>query len=61
MNYYQERPDYDYVHKELAKSGVTLMLLWEEYIEKCKINEKPYLKYTQFCNLYTPCVRIVVV
>lgn len=50
--YYHERPDYDYIHKELEKSGVTLMLLWEEYIEKCKLQDKPFLKYTQFCNLY---------
>lgn len=24
-------PDADYVHKEMAKSGVTLSLLWHEY------------------------------
>jgi len=29
-------PDYDYVHKELQKSGVTLNLLWLEYCEKCR-------------------------
>ena len=28
-------PDYEYVHKELQKSGVTLNLLWLEYCEKC--------------------------
>ena len=28
--------DYSYVHKELGKVGVTEMLLWEEYSEKCK-------------------------
>lgn len=35
--YYHERPDYDYVHKELLKPGVTVMLLWEEYVERCKL------------------------
>ena len=29
-------PDYDYVHKELLKSGVTLKLLWEEYLDTCR-------------------------
>ena len=24
-------PDYQYIHRELAKPGVTLTLLWEEY------------------------------
>ena len=28
-------PDFDYIHKELAKNGVTLTLLWEEYCRKC--------------------------
>ncbi|WP_347489257.1 helix-turn-helix domain-containing protein [Desulfoscipio sp. XC116] len=34
-------PDYDYVHKELLKSGVTLKLLWEEYVDTCRRSEKP--------------------
>ena len=29
-------PDYPYIHRELARSGVTLMLLWEEYCAKCR-------------------------
>lgn len=28
-------PDYPYSHRELARSGVTLTLLWEEYCAKC--------------------------
>lgn len=52
VNYYHERPDYDYVHKELLKPGVTVMLLWEEYVERCKLENKPFLKYTQFLKLY---------
>ncbi len=27
--------DYPYIHRELAKPGVTLTLLWEEYCRKC--------------------------
>ncbi|MHB1407417.1 MAG: hypothetical protein ACYCV0_17730 [Desulfitobacteriaceae bacterium] len=26
-------PDFEYIHKEMAKSGVTLSLLWNEYCE----------------------------
>ena len=28
-------PDMEYIHKEMAKSGVTLSLLWNEYCESC--------------------------
>ena len=36
-------PDYEYVHRELAKSGVTLNLLWLEYCEECRrTQELPY-------------------
>jgi transposase len=46
-------PDYEYVHKEMAKSGVTLSLLWVEYCEACKAaGEIPY-KSTQFYKYYT--------
>ena len=31
-----QMPDYEYVHKELQKNGVTLNLLWLEYCEKCR-------------------------
>lgn len=45
-------PDYAYVHREMAKQGVNLTLLWSEYCEQCQ-NEKaiPY-QYTQFCEHY---------
>lgn len=52
LNTSYQIPDYDYIHKELAKSGVTLSLLWHEYSEGCRIgNTIPY-KYSQFCYLY---------
>ena len=36
-------PDYPYIHRELAKRGVTLTLLWEEYRRKCyNEGKKPY-------------------
>ena len=48
----RKHPDYQYVHKELAKSGVTLSLLWHEYCETCRLSQEiPYM-YTQFSKMY---------
>lgn len=45
-------PDFEYMHKELAKPGVTLTLLWSEYCEQCtQENRIPY-QYTQFSDKY---------
>jgi transposase len=41
-------PDYAYLHTELKRKGVTLMLLWEEYQSD---NQQAY-RYSQFCDLY---------
>ena len=54
----RKEPDYSYIHKELAKSGVTLSLLWSEYCEQCyPANQKPYM-YTQFCDKYRHWAKI---
>ena len=45
-------PDYEAIHKELAKSGVTLSLLWNEYCESCRLEKKIPFMYTQFCKYY---------
>jgi transposase len=45
-------PDCEYVHREMAKSGVTLSLLWNEYCDQCRINHEIPFKYTQFCHYY---------
>ena len=45
-------PDYGYIHKELLKSGVTLKLLWEEYVDICRCSGRPPYMYSQFCKLY---------
>ena len=45
-------PDCEHIHRELARSGVTLTLLWHEYCEKCRLTQQIPLKYTQFCNYY---------
>jgi transposase len=50
-------PDYERIHKELAKNGVTLSLLWVEYCEDCrKSGEIPY-QSTQFNKYYGDFVR----
>ena len=45
-------PDYEYVHRELQKNGVTLNLLWLEYCDACRsAGEIPY-QSTQFNKYY---------
>lgn len=45
-------PDYEIVHREMAKSGVTAQLLWMEYCDQCRAaNEIPY-QLTQFKKYY---------
>lgn len=45
-------PDYEYIHRELAKPGVTQQLLWLEYCDKCRAaGEVPY-QLTQFKAYY---------
>ena len=41
-------PDYDYVHKELLRNGVSKKLLWTEYMENCHANGEEPLMYSQF-------------
>lgn len=45
-------PEYEYVHKEMSKSGVTLSLLWHEYCEAYRSSNEIPLMYTQFCYHY---------
>jgi len=45
-------PDCDAVHREMAKPGVTLQLVWMEYCEQCRTSgELPY-QLSQFKKLY---------
>ena len=45
-------PDYEAVHRELAKPGVTQQLLWFEYCDQCRAaGEIPY-QLTQFKTHY---------
>lgn len=45
-------PDYEHIHKELAKCGVTLSLLWSEYCEECRLSGKIPFQYAQYCKGY---------
>lgn len=45
-------PDCEYIHKEMAKSGVTLSLLWDEYCQHCRQSNDIPLMYSQFCRYY---------
>lgn len=50
--------DYDYIHRELSKKGVTLTLLWNEYCERAYANgETPYMS-TQFGDKYRRWARV---
>lgn len=47
-----QMPDYDSIHHEMAKQGVTLNLLWVEYCDQCReLDLLPY-KQTQFNKYY---------
>ncbi len=48
----RKMPDCAYLHKELAKPGVTLTLLWSEYCEQAKAEQLIPYQYTQFCDYY---------
>ncbi len=45
-------PDCEYIHKEMAKSGVNLTLLWDEYCQEARLNNQIPFMYTQFCRYY---------
>lgn len=47
-----QMPDFAYIHKELARAGVNLTLLHEEYTNKCLAEGTTPYRYTQFCDKY---------
>jgi transposase len=48
----RSQPDGEYIHKEMAKSGVTLSLLWDEYVAGCRQRREIPYSYRQFCRFY---------
>lgn len=51
-------PDVEWIHAELVKSGVTLSLLWHEYVQNCRIAKETPYKNTQFCKCYRDYVSL---
>lgn len=46
------QPDWNAVHRELARTGVTLRLLHAEYRDSCSADGVPAMGYDRFCKLY---------
>lgn len=46
------QPDWDTVHKELARVGVTLKLLHSEYVDDHADSGHPVMSYDRFCRIY---------
>src|SRR5690606_17187065 len=49
---FRRKPDCEYIHKELAKPGVNLALLWDEYCLSCRASDEIPYSYRQFCRFY---------
>jgi len=49
--WYRE-PDYEQIHREMSKRGVTLSLLWNEYCAQCRQADEVPFMYAAFCNRY---------
>ena len=45
-------PDYEYVYREMQRKGVTLNLLWLEYVERCRQSGDVPYQSTQFNKYY---------
>jgi transposase len=54
----RKEPNYQYIHNELAKDGVTLTLLWSEYCESCYTEGTIPYKSTQFYDKYRNWARL---
>lgn len=46
--FHYELPDYAKLVQELRKPGVTMQLLWEEYVQNCRRSNQLYYQITQF-------------
>jgi len=51
-------PDFQWIHRELARNGVTLTLLWNEYCVKVRNDGGVPYMYTQFCEKYRRWARV---
>lgn len=46
------QPDWERVHRELARVGVTLKLLHGEYVDACRAKGETAMGYDRFCKTY---------
>ena len=53
------QPDWEKVHKELAKVGVTLKLLHGEYVDACHSRGETAMGYDRFCKSYQRHVLVI--
>ena len=44
--------DFDWVHREVRRPGVTLQLLWSEYVQAAQRSGAEPYQYSQFCARY---------
>lgn len=51
-------PDFEHLTKELAKPGVTMQLLWEEYTDDCRLQKKTGYQLTQFKKYFNEYLSI---
>ena len=51
-------PDFARIHRELARHGVTLTLLWHEYCDTVRATGGVPYMYTQFCEKYRKWARV---
>lgn len=47
-----DSPNYEAIHKELQRVGVTLKILWQEYVDICREKESIAVGYSKFCDDY---------
>jgi len=52
-------PDFEHVHRELARPSVTLLLLWNEYVAKCRESSGVPYQYSFFNEQYRRWVKAV--
>lgn len=45
-------PDFERIHRDMAKSGVTMTLLWHEYCAECQQNDEVPYMYSRFCHMF---------
>lgn len=45
-------PDFEYIHRELSRPSVTLLLLWNEYVATCRASSEVPYQYSSFNKLY---------